>query len=144
VSTQSITAPYPTAGQTDAAPVFRKIKLLAAGYLGLSVLTLGAIALMRHHPAEVNSSVWTHGIAVAVSAVVANIVAVLAARGSRAAYRRLRIVSVILVAAITVFIALPDGFPLWMKADQSVAGLLWIAVAVLANGRQLRSRFADE
>ena len=103
---------------------------------------MAAIVLMRHHSAEVNSSVWTHGILVAARALVAFIVAVRAARGSRNAYRRLRIISVALVVAITVIIALPGSFPLWMKAEQGVAGLLMIGVAVLVNRSQLRSLFA--
>ena len=98
--------------------------------------------LMRHHPAEVNSAVWTHGILVAASALVAFGLAVRAARGSRGAYRRLRIISAVIVVAIAVIIALPGSFPLWMKAEQGVAGLFMIGVAVLVNGSQLRSLFA--
>jgi hypothetical protein len=142
VTTQRITTSHAASGQPSSAAAFRKIKLLVGGYLGISVLAVAAIVLMRHHPAEVNSSVWTHGIVVAASAVVAFNVAVRAARGSRGAYRRLRIMSVVLVAAITVIIALPGSFPLWMKAEQGVAGLLMIGVAVLANGSHVRSLFA--
>jgi hypothetical protein len=142
VTTQRITTSHAASGQPSSAAAFRKIKLLVGGYLGISVLAVAAIVLMRHHPAEVNSSVWTHGIVVAASAVVAFNVAVRAARGSRGAYRRLRIMSVVLVAAITVIIALPGSFPLWMKAEQGVADLFMIGVAVLANGSQLRSLFA--
>jgi hypothetical protein len=139
VTTQRITTSHAASGQPSSAAAFRKIKLLVGGF---SVLAVAAIVLMRHHPAEVNSSVWTHGIVVAASAVVAFNVAVRAARGSRGAYRRLRIMSVVLVAAITVIIALPGSFPLWMKAEQGVADLFMIGVAVLANGSQLRSLFA--
>ena len=68
-------------------------------------------------------------------------VTVRAARGSRAAYLRLRIISAVLVVAIAVIVALPGRFPLWMKAEQGVAGLLMVGVAVLVNGRGLRSLF---
>jgi hypothetical protein len=152
MTTQTITTPPATSGlpstgqpsttQPSTAAVFRKIKLLTGGYLAISALAVGAIALMRNHPAEVNSSVWTHGIVVAASALGAFIVANLAARGHRGAYRRLRILSVVVVVAIAVIIALPGSFPLWMKAEQGVAGLLMAGVAVLANSRQLRSLFA--
>jgi hypothetical protein len=142
VTTQSITTSYAAFGHPSTAAAFRKIKLLVGGYLAISVLAVVAIVLMRHHSAEVNSAVWTHGLAVAGSALVAFAVAVLASRGSRSAYRRLRIMSVVVVAAIAVIIALPGSFPLWMKAEQGVAGLLMIGVAVLANGSQLRSLFA--
>jgi hypothetical protein len=147
MTTQTITTPHATSGQPSTtqpgtAAVFRKIKLLTGGYLAISALAVGAIALMRNHPAEVNSSVWTHGIVVAASALGAFIVANLAARGHRGAYRRLRILSVVVVVAIAVIIALPGSFPLWMKAEQGVAGLLMAGVAVLANSRQARSLFA--
>jgi len=140
-TTQSMSTSYAALGHPRTAAAFRKIKLLVGGYLGISALAVVAIVLMRHS-AEVNSSVWTHGILVAASALVAFNVAVRAARGSRSAYRRLRIMSVVLVAAIAVIIALPGSFPLWMKAEQGVAGLLMIGVAVLVNGSQLRSLFA--
>jgi hypothetical protein len=142
MTTHTITTPHATSGQPGTAAVFRKIKLLTGGYLAISALAVGAIALMRNHPAEVNSAVWTHGIVVAASALVAFIVANLAARGHRGAYRRLRFLSPVVVVAIAVIIALPGSFPLWMKAEQGVAGLLMAGVAVLANSRQVRSVFA--
>ena len=141
-ATQSMSTSSAAFGHPRTAAAFRKIKLLAGGYLGISALAVVAIVLMRHHSAEVNSAIWTHGILVAASALVAFIVAVRAARGSRRAYRRLRIMSVVLVVAIAVIIALPGSFPLWMKAEQGVAGLLMVGVAVLVNGSQLRSLFA--
>jgi MFS family permease len=141
MTTQTITTEHATFNQPSTA-AFRKIKLLTVGYLGISVLAVGAAALMRNHPAEVNSAVWIHGIAVAASAVGAFAAARLAARGSRGAYRRLRILSVVVVVAIAAVIALPGTFPLWMKAEEGVAGLLMAGVAVLANSSQVRSLFA--
>jgi hypothetical protein len=138
MTTQSITTEHAPLSQPNAAAAFRKIKLLAGGYFAISVLAVVAIVLMGNQ----SSSVWIHGIAVAASAVGALVAAHLASRGSRGAYRRLQILSVVVVVAIAVFIALPDGFPLWMKAEQGVAGLLMAGVAVLANSSQVRSLFA--
>lgn len=143
MNTMLQSAPSATAGHQRAAVTFRKIKLLAGGYLGVSVLAMIAIVLLRQHPAEVNSAVWTRGSLAAASAVVTVAVAMRAADGSRGAYRRLRIISAVIVVAIALIIALPDGFPLWMKAEQGVAGVLMAAVAVLANGSHLRSLFAS-
>src|SRR5580658_5607643 len=84
-TTSHVTSTQPTSTQPGTAAVFRKIKLLTGGYLAISALAVGATALMHNHPAEVNSSVWIHGIVVAASAVVALIVATLAARGHRRA-----------------------------------------------------------
>jgi hypothetical protein len=142
MSTSSAPTPAPAAGTATTAAVFRRVKLLVGGYLGISALAIVAIVVLRHHPAQVNSAVWTHGIAVAGSALVAFVLAIRAAQGSRGAYRRLRVTSVVVVAAIAVIIALPGSFPLWMKAEQGVAGLAMIGVAVLMNGSRLRSLFA--
>jgi hypothetical protein len=71
--------------------------------------------------------------------------AVLATRtagGSRGAYRRLRIVSAVMLAAIVVIIALPGEFPLWLKIEQGVCGLLLAGVVLIANGPRVRSQFA--
>ena len=142
MSTLRTSTPAAALDQPRTAAAFRKIKLLVGGYLGISALAVVAIVLLRHHSAEVNSAVWTHGIIVAASALVAFAITVRAARGSRGAYRRLRVISAVVVVAIAVIIALPGSFPLWMKAEQGVAGLLMIGVAVLVNGSHLRSLFA--
>lgn len=144
MTTQGTSTPPAVLGRPRASAAFRKVKLLVGGYLGISALAVVAIVLLRHHPAEVNSAVWTHGILVAASALVIFAIARRAARGSRSAYRRLRIASVAVVAAIAVIIALPGSFPLWMKAEQGVAGLFMIGVAVLVNGSHLRSLFTDK
>jgi len=142
VTTQCISTPSAALDHPRTTAAFRKVKLLSGGYLGISALAVVAIVLLRHHQAEVNSAVWTHGILVAASALVTFGLAVRAARGSRGAFRRLRIGSPVIVVAIAVIIALPGSFPLWMKAEQGVAGLLMIGVAVLVNRSHLRSLFA--
>jgi hypothetical protein len=144
VSPQQVFTPSAAFDHPRTAAAFRKVKLLAGGYFAISALALVAIVLLRHHSAEVNSAVWTHGILVAAGAGVVFGLALRAARGSRGAYRRLRIASAAVVVAIAVIIALPGGFPLWMKAEQGVAGLFMIGIAVLVNRGHLRSLFAAE
>ncbi|MFI6349278.1 hypothetical protein [Streptomyces sp. NPDC050560] len=131
--------PHPAAAQSEAA--FRGTRLLTAGYLTVSVLTLVAVILLRHHHSLVNDAVWTRGVIVVASAAVTYTCAVRAAKGSRGAFRRLRVISAAMVAAIVVIIALPGTFPLWMKIDQGFCGALLLMVAVLVNGRRLRSLF---
>jgi len=121
---------------------FRSIKLLVGCYLGISALTVVAIALLRNHSADVNSTVWTRGIIVAAAALLTLSFAIRAARGVRSAYRRLRIVSAAMVVAIAVIVSLPGFIPLWMKLEQGACGLLLIGVVVLVNGRHLRALFA--
>ena len=138
--TRTISAEHRT--QPGPRPAFGTIKLLVSGYLGVSLLSLLAIVVLRNHAAEVNSSVWTHGIIVAASALLTLALAVRSARGSRRAYLRLRIASAGMLAAIAVIIAIPGSFPLWMKMEQGVSGLLLLGVVAIVNGRALRSSFA--
>lgn len=116
----------------------RTLHRLLVAYLAISVATLVAIVVLRNHPAIVTAAVWTRAIIVVVTAILLILFTARAGRGSRGALRRLRVVSVITPVAIAVIIALPGTFPLWMKIEQGVCGLLMIAVAVLANGRSLR------
>ncbi len=120
----------------------RTTRLLVGGYLGLSVLTLVAIVLMRHHSSVVNTAVWVRGTVVVASALVMTAFAAGAARGSARAYLRLRLVSAAMVVAIAVIVALPGTFPVWMKVEQGACGLLLLAVVVLVNGRRVRAAFA--
>lgn len=121
---------------------FRGTKLLVGAYLGLSVLTLAAVVVLRGDPAIVTDAVWVRGTIVVASALLTFSFATRAARGSRKAFLRLRIVSGVMLVAIVVILALPGTFPLWLKIEQGACGLLLLGVAILVNGRQLRSRFA--
>ncbi|MER0444067.1 hypothetical protein ABR738_05720 [Streptomyces sp. Edi4] len=123
---------------------FRGARLLVGGYLALSVLTLGAVVLLRDDSAAVNSAVWVRASIVVLSAVVTHLCVTRAAAGSRSAYRRLRILSGVMVVAIAAIIALPGAFPLWLKTEQAVCGVLLLAVVALVNGKHLRSLFAGE
>jgi hypothetical protein len=127
--------------RTDKA--FQAIKELVAGYLAVSVLTLAAIIVMRNHPHDVNSAVWTRGVIVVASAALTLLFTIRAAGGSRRSYLRLRIISTVMPFAIAVIIAWPGTFPAWMKVEQGVCGLLLIAIAVMANGKHLRCVFGS-
>jgi hypothetical protein len=98
----------------------------------LSLATIAVAVALRHHPTLVNPAVWIRGSIVVASAVLTN---VLAARGD---VRRLRIISIVMMVAIVVIIAVPGTFPLWMKLEQAVCGLLLLGVA-LTLPRKLRS-----
>jgi hypothetical protein len=121
---------------------FRAVKLLVGGYVTVSVVTLAAIVALHHHHRLVNSAVWVRGTIVAASALLTLAFTVRAARGSRGAYRRLRIISAVMVVAIVVIIALPGTFPMWMKVEQGACGLLLLGVVAIVNGGRVRSQFA--
>lgn len=123
------------------ASALRSVQLLVLGYVAISVLTLVAIIALRNHSTVVNDAVRVRGAIVVASSLLTFAFARSAARGSRRGYLRLRIVSAVMLVAIVVIIALPGTFPLWMKGEQAVCGLLLLAVTLLVNGKHLRSVF---
>jgi hypothetical protein len=132
----------PTLTDTRTAAAFRSVKRLVGAYVTISVLTLVAVVLMRNDAAAVNPAVWIRGSIVATTSLLMAAFVARAARGSARAFLRLRIVSAIMVVAIAVIIALPGTFPMWLKIEQGVCGLILIGVVAIVNGRHLRGQFA--
>jgi hypothetical protein len=120
---------------------FRSAKLLASGYFGISVLTELAIVLLRDNASIVTSAVWVRATIVVLSSLLTFLFTVRAARGSRRAYLRLRLLSAVMVVAIVVIIALPGTFPVWLKIEQGVCGLVLLGIVAIVNGRHVRSLF---
>jgi hypothetical protein len=107
--------------------VYERVRALFAAVLVLSVGTLGVAAVVGG-----GDAVWVRGVIVTVIAAVLILLARRAYQGSRGAFRRMRIMSIVAPIAIVVIVALPhDGFPVWMKAEQAVVGVLFVAVAVM-------------
>lgn len=122
---------------------FRSVKLLVGCYLSISVLTLVAIILLRNMTAIVTPAVWIRGTIVVASALLTTSFATQMARGFSRAYLRLRLVSAIMLVAVVVIIVIPGTFPLWMKMEQGVCGLLLLGIVVIVNRKHLRSTFAN-
>jgi hypothetical protein len=76
---------------------FRRVKLLVGCYLGLCALTLVAVIVLHNTPAMVTPIVWMRGIFGTASASLMVLFAAQMARGSSVGYRRLRLVSAILL-----------------------------------------------
>ncbi|HWD07117.1 MAG TPA: hypothetical protein VG674_32220 [Amycolatopsis sp.] len=121
---------------------FRTAKGLVAAYLTVSVLTVGAVVLLRDHPTLVTDAVWVRTVIVVASALLTLSFTVRAGRGSRRAYLRLRIVSAIMLVALVVIAALPGAFPVWLRIEQGACALLLLGVVLTINGRHVRSLFA--
>ncbi|WP_231921259.1 hypothetical protein [Micromonospora auratinigra] len=117
------------------------VKLLAA-FLVISVSTLIAAIAMRHHPALVTSAVWIRTPLVAASAAVLLWLARRAAAGHRKSFRRLRIISIVVLAAIIAVVAWPGAFPVWIRIEQAVCGVFMLSVVVRTNLRVVRSTMA--
>lgn len=125
---------------TRAGTGFRPVLLLTGGYAALSVLTLVAIVLLRDDHALVTDAVWVRATLVVASSLLTFAFARSAARGSRKGLLRLRIVAAVMLVAIVVIVALPGLFPVWLRIEQAVCGLLLLGVTVLVNGRWARGR----
>lgn len=130
-----------TAG-SEARSALGAVKSLVTGYLVLSVLTLGAIVLMRNNHSLVTDAVWIRGSIVAVTAFLMLSFASGAAKGNPRALLRLRIVSAIMIVVIAVIVALPGVFPTWLKIEQAVCGVVLLGVVGIANGKRVRSAFS--
>ncbi|WP_027861770.1 hypothetical protein [Marmoricola sp. URHB0036] len=131
-----------TALPAEANVTLDRARLLVGCYLALSLLTLGAVALLHGDHAAVNDAVWVRGSIVALTSILMFAFATRAAQGSKGGLVRLRIVSAIMLVAIVVIVSLPDPFPLWLKLEQAVCGVLLLGVCVLANGRAVREAFS--
>ncbi|SEF21669.1 hypothetical protein SAMN05421837_101996 [Amycolatopsis pretoriensis] len=118
----------------------RPVLLLTGAYAVLSVLTLVAIVLFRNNHTMVTDAVWVRATLVVASSLLTFAFARSAARGSRKGLLRLRIVAAVMLVAIVVIVALPGLFPMWLRIEQAVCGLLLLGVTVLVNGRRARAR----
>ncbi|MGW2005789.1 hypothetical protein [Streptomyces nigrescens] len=123
---------------------FRSTTLLVGCYAGLSVLTLIAVVLLRHHPGIVTEAVWGRATVVVATSLLMASFAARTVRGDRRSYLRLRLASGVMVVVIAVIIALPGTFPLWLKMEQGLCGVLLTGVVVIVNGKRMRSAFASK
>jgi hypothetical protein len=137
----------PTSGRRAAASaptadaLLRRVRALVGAYLAVSLAAVGALFLHRHDHLDGNASAWVHAVIIAATALGLFSASVLASRGHRGAFMRLRVISVVLIAAVVVIVALPGSFPLWMKLAEAGGAVPMAAVAVIVNGRTLRLRF---
>lgn len=140
----AVSVPEPKASSTadSGRAAFRGARLLAGAYLGLSAATLAVIAAFHNHPSMVDSAAWVRATIVVASAAVTYLCTVAASRGSRSAYRRLRIISAVMVAAIVAIVSLPGLLPTWLRFEQGACGVLLLAIVLIVNGRDARALFA--
>jgi hypothetical protein len=123
---------------------FRAVNLLLSSYLGISVLTLVAAILLRGNAAIAPIAVLVRGTIVVAHALINLLFAAWMSRGSRVAYRLLRLSSAGMVVAIAVIIAIPGDFPVWFKIEQGLCGLLLLGVVIAAFSKPVRSVFASK
>jgi hypothetical protein len=117
------------------------ITTLVGGYIVISLGAVVALYIMRTNTEFASKEAWVHGVIIAITAIIMGILTRLAVMGNAKSYLRLRITTLILLFAIIATTAIPGDFPIWMKTEQVVSGLLLLGVVALLNHRKTRLAF---
>ncbi|GAB3615243.1 hypothetical protein GCM10027415_35830 [Humibacter ginsengisoli] len=112
---------------------FRPVLLLFTGFLVVSAAMIAVLVAMSVGGASIESAIWIRCSLVLASAVVLLLIGASAARGSRAAWIRLRIITPIVVIAVIVIVSIPGFLPDWVRVEQAVCGLLVLPAVILVN-----------
>jgi hypothetical protein len=113
------------------------VRRLFAAVVVLSLVALGIAAVVGG-----SSTVWVRGIIVVVIGALLSVFASRAYRGSRGAYRRMRLMTTAAPIAIVVIVVIPhDGFPAWMKVEQALVGLLLAAAGTMVSREPVRRAY---
>ncbi len=128
--------PLPTTAAVHATArraAFRPVLALLWSFVGLSAAMVTFLAVLTAVGVGVDIAIWIRCSIVLASSVLLLVFGIGAARGSRNALLRLRIVAPIIVAAVIVIVAIPGFLPGWVRIEQAVCGLLVLPVAIIAN-----------
>lgn len=125
----------------DTRRAFGKVKILVAAYGALSVAVLIAVLVLASTGHAVTGFMWGRAAGLFASAAVTYWLTVLAARGKRWAYLRVRIISMIVPVALIAMDMIPGILPAWFVAIQVAGALVIAAAAFIVNGSGLRAAF---
>ncbi|MFD8542947.1 hypothetical protein [Streptomyces sp. NPDC059649] len=120
---------------------FGTAKNLVAAYGALSAAVLITVAVLALTGHPVTSFMWGRSGGMLGSAAVIYWMTVLAARGTRWAYLRVRILTVLMPIAIIGVDMIPGICPPWFALSQAASALPLAAAAFLSNGSRLRAAF---
>lgn len=112
---------------------FRPVLLLLWAFVGVSAAMVAFLAVLAAVGVGVDAAIWVRCSIVLGSSIVLLVFGGGAARGSRNALLRLRIIAPIVVAAVIVIVSIPGFLPDWVRMEQAVCGLLVLPVAIIAN-----------
>ncbi|WAL66194.1 hypothetical protein ORV05_36060 [Amycolatopsis cynarae] len=127
------------------APVGRglaKVKRFVAVYGAVSVAVLVVVVILSVKGSEVTSFMWGRTGGMLASAAVTYWLTVLASRGARWAYVRVRIISVVVPIAIIAIDSVPGALPPWFVAMQIAGALTLVPAAFAVNRSDLRAAFS--
>jgi hypothetical protein len=125
----------------EARAALRGARWLLVGYTALSGLAVGVLVVLRGDAAVATDAAWVRASIVLVSSLLTLLFAAQAAGGSARGYLRLRLVTAVMLVAIIVIVAIPGAFPVWLRVEQAVCGLLLAGVVLLVNRTPVRALF---
>jgi hypothetical protein len=128
--------------ESDRRAALRGARWLLVGYTVLSVLAVGVLVVLRDDAAVATDAAWVRASIVLVSSLLTLLFAAQAAGGAPRGYLRLRLVTAVMLVAIIVIVAIPGAFPVWLRVEQAVCGLLLAGVVLLVNRAPVRALFA--
>ncbi|GAA0449492.1 hypothetical protein [Streptomyces olivaceiscleroticus] len=138
-------APSEPLGHLDHTPYARqalgRAKALVAAYGALSIAVLATVVVLALTERPVTSFMWGRSLGVLASAAVTYWLTVLAGRGARWAYLRVRIISIVMPPVIIAIDVLPGTLPTWFVLLQSACALAVAAAAFPLNAARLRAAF---
>lgn len=120
---------------------FRPFLVLLAAFVLVSLAMEAVLVVRSVVGIAEDGAVWWRCSAVLASAIVLLLLAAGAARGSLAAFERVRVVGVVVVVAVVVIVSIPGFLPPWVRIEQGFCGGLVLPVAILANLRRTRALF---
>lgn len=120
---------------------FGRTKMLVAAYGALSAAVLVTVVVRAFTQQTVTSFMWGRSAGVLASAAVVHWLTVLASRGARWAYLRVRIIAIIMPVAIIGVDLIPGICPAWFAMSQALCALPLAAAAFISNGSGLRAAF---
>ncbi|MGW7490744.1 hypothetical protein [Streptomyces sp. NPDC054786] len=120
---------------------FARAKILVAAYGALSAAVLLTVVLLALTAHPVTAFMWGRSAGVLASAAVLYWLTLLASRGTRWAYVRVRILSGLMPIAIVAIDLSAGGLPPWFVVLQMACALPLAAAAFLTNGSGLRAAF---
>jgi hypothetical protein len=129
--TNTLSPPRPSVALRTVA--FRPILVLLAAFIAVSCGMEVVLIVRSATGLDVDTAVWIRCSLVLASSVTLFLFAVVASRGSRTAWIRLRIISAVVVAAVIVIVSIPGFLPDWVRIEQAVCGILVLPAAVIVN-----------
>jgi len=133
--------PVPSTSDVLRRTAFRPVTALVAAFAGVSLLMEAFLATVTAIGIGIDIAVWIRCTIVLGSAFLLLFFTRSAARGSRPAWVRLRIISPIIVVAVIVIVSIPGFLPDRVRVEQAVCGLLVLPAAILVNLPRARAHF---